>query len=195
MTSDHGVEKDSGAGDNEAQRSASRRARWRRVRNGAALALVAFSLVASVLAVRAERAVRRSSEGRVFALSEAPARPVVIVLGARVSPAGRPFAALEDWLLCALDLVRSGRAEYELVSGDYGRVNYDEAARVKAVLDTDVLRTKPRYWGERIPIGERRSDATHDARTAAQRASDDDARANSLHGETGRATRTAPSAG
>jgi hypothetical protein len=25
----------------------------------------------------------------------------------------------------------------------------------------------PRYWGERIPIGERGSDATHDARTAA----------------------------
>jgi SanA protein len=282
MKSDHGVETDSGAGGDEAQRSASRRARWRRVRNGAALALVAFSLVASVLAVRAERAVRRSSEGRVFALSEAPARPVVIVLGARVSPAGRPFAALEDRLLCALDLVRSGRAEYVLVSGDHGRVNYDEAnamrrflvergvpservymdhagfrtldtmararalysvreasictnrfhlarslwlarsfgidavgvdadrrvyparrfdatrewlARVKAVLDTDVLRTKPRYWGERIPIGERRSDATHDARTAAQRAIDDDARASPLRGERARGTRTAPSEG
>ncbi|MFO0562947.1 MAG: ElyC/SanA/YdcF family protein [Polyangiales bacterium] len=234
---------------------------WPRVRRAVALALALLAAFASVFAVRAERAVRRSSEGRVFARAEAPARRVVIVLGARVSPSGRPFAALEDRLLCALDLVRSGRAEYVLVSGDHGRANYDEAnamrrylvdrgvpservymdhagfrtldtmarasalfavreaaictnrfhlarslwlarsfgidavgvdadrrvyparrfdatrewfARVKAVFDTDVIRTAPRYWGERIPIGERGSDATHDARTAAGRARRDE---------------------
>lgn len=215
---------------------------------------LALAACAGVGASIAERAVRRNSVGRVFSVSDAPARRVVIVLGARVSADGAPYAVLEDRLRCALDLVRSGRAQYVLVSGDHGRREYDEVnamrrflvergvpservymdhagfrtldtmarareqfavsdaaicttrfhlarslwlasafgidavgvisdrrvyparrfdatrewfARVKAVLDTEVTGARPRFGGERIPIGERRSDSTHDRHTDA----------------------------
>jgi SanA protein len=221
----------------------------------AALAACALVLGGGAIAAhRAEQRVRVSSAGRVYSVEDAPAKPVVIVLGARVSQEGVPRAALEDRLACALDLYRSGRARDVLVSGDHGRAGYDEVnamrrwlvargvpsdhvymdhagfrtldtmararavfrvgeaavctqrfhlarslwlaraqsidavgvvadrrvyparrfdaarewmARVRAVLDTDVLRSEPRFGGPQIPIGAAPVERTHDRATGA----------------------------
>jgi SanA protein len=99
-----------------------------------AIAASAVALVASGgFAIYAEGLVR-SSAASTFSSADAPSRPVVIVLGARVSAAGEPSAALEDRLLCALDLVRAGRARDVLVSGDHGRREYDEVNAMRSWL-------------------------------------------------------------
>ncbi|MBL8679553.1 MAG: YdcF family protein [Myxococcales bacterium] len=76
----------------------------------------------------------QSSGTPTYSVANAPSRPVVIVLGARVYANGTPSAALEDRLHCALDLVRSGRARDVIVSGDHGRPDYDEVNAMRAWL-------------------------------------------------------------
>ena len=59
-------------------------------------------------------------------LADVPARPVAIVLGARVYDNGTPSGMLEDRLATALELYQAGRVKKILVSGDHGRTAYDE---------------------------------------------------------------------
>lgn len=97
---------------------------------------IAAAVVASVLFTGAMVADARvkASGAETFSVANAPSRPVVIVLGARVYANGNPSAALEDRLHCALDLVRSGRARDVIVSGDHGRRDYDEVNAMRAWL-------------------------------------------------------------
>jgi SanA protein len=59
-------------------------------------------------------------------LADVPARPVAIVLGARVYDNGTPSGMLEDRLQTALELYQAGRVKKIIVSGDHGRTAYDE---------------------------------------------------------------------
>ncbi len=71
--------------------------------------------------------IQRSTAGRIFTdVADVPPQPVAIVLGARVYRDGRPSHALEDRLAVARDLLRSGKVERILVSGDHGLHTYDE---------------------------------------------------------------------
>jgi SanA protein len=63
----------------------------------------------------------------------APA-PVAIVLGASVKADGTPSHALEDRLQQALDLHRAGQVSKVLLSGDHGRVGYDETNSMRRWL-------------------------------------------------------------
>lgn len=101
------------------------------------LALGALTVVATAALIGArqiEARVRRAGEGRVYSVANAPAKPVAIVLGARVTAAGDPYPILEHRLQCALDLYRSGRVRDVLVSGDHGRAHYDEVNAMRRWL-------------------------------------------------------------
>ncbi|WP_437292318.1 SanA/YdcF family protein [Sorangium sp. So ce406] len=68
------------------------------------------------------------------ALDAVPRGEVAIVPGALVWPNGTPSPALEDRLAAALDLYRAGKVRRILVSGDHGRVGYDEPNAMRAWL-------------------------------------------------------------
>jgi SanA protein len=67
-------------------------------------------------------------------VAEVPARPVAIVLGARVHPDGSPSTALADRLEGALELYRAGRVDAILVSGDARAREYDEPKAMRRWL-------------------------------------------------------------
>ncbi len=76
---------------------------------------------------------------RVAAPSEAPNAEVAIVLGAKVWPSGTPSNMLQDRLLTGIELYHQGKVGKLLLSGDHGRVSYDEVNAMRAfVLDRDV---------------------------------------------------------
>lgn len=76
---------------------------------------------------------------RVAGPSEAPTAEVAIILGAKVWPGGTPSNMLQDRLLTGIELYRQGRVEKLLLSGDHGRVSYDEVNAMRAfVLDRGV---------------------------------------------------------
>ena len=92
-----------------------------------AVLILLMALVAIWLRTRTKYA------GRVYASVAAavPPRPVAIVFGAGVSPAGEPSAVLEDRILTAVDLYRAGVVRKLLMSGDNSRTDYDEASAMK----------------------------------------------------------------
>jgi SanA protein len=93
------------------------------------VARLAGALAAGVVAlVVAANAVVLTVGGRgVYERGEVvPARPVAIVLGARVWRDGTPSDVLEDRLAVALDLYRAGRVRRILGPGDNGANRYDE---------------------------------------------------------------------
>ncbi len=55
----------------------------------------------------------------------------IIVLGAGVRPDGTPTWMLEDRILVGQELYEKGAAKKILVSGDHGRVDYDEVNTMK----------------------------------------------------------------
>ncbi len=58
----------------------------------------------------------------------------ILVLGAGVRDDGSPSHMLEDRLLRAYDLYEDGASEYLLLSGDHGRVGYDEVNTMMGYL-------------------------------------------------------------
>ncbi len=65
------------------------------------------------------------------ALSEG-AVDCIIVLGARVYEDGTPCTVLRDRLDTGIDLYRAGVSDRLLLSGDHGKVDYDEVTAMKA---------------------------------------------------------------
>jgi SanA protein len=57
-----------------------------------------------------------------------------LVLGAQVRPDGSPSAMLDDRVRAAAALYRDGRVDKVLVSGDHGRVGYDEVGTMRREL-------------------------------------------------------------
>ncbi|MFF2149115.1 vancomycin high temperature exclusion protein [Kitasatospora sp. NPDC058190] len=62
---------------------------------------------------------------RVGTVGSAPSAPVAVVFGAGLDQ-GKPSPYLEHRLTAALDLYREGKVQAILVTGDNGRVSYDE---------------------------------------------------------------------
>ncbi|MGA5821601.1 SanA/YdcF family protein [Kitasatospora sp. NPDC094028] len=62
---------------------------------------------------------------RVGTVESAPSAPVAVVFGAGLDQ-GRPSPYLEHRLVAALDLYREGKVQAILVTGDNGRIEYDE---------------------------------------------------------------------
>ncbi|MGJ3509040.1 SanA/YdcF family protein [Enemella sp. A6] len=77
---------------------------------------------------------QRSSEGRIFDASSAPARKVALVLGAEIYRNGSPSPFLKGRLDRALELYRDGKADVLLVSGDAGDGAYNEPRGMRAYL-------------------------------------------------------------
>jgi SanA protein len=97
----------------------------------AVLLLIILSFAAALFAVIT---VRSSAEHRVFYQVNVRTSQVAMVLGARVDALGVPAPALLDRLQCGLELYRTGKVEYVLVSGDHGRDGYDEVNAMHAWL-------------------------------------------------------------
>ncbi|WP_234434863.1 MULTISPECIES: SanA/YdcF family protein [Streptomyces] len=66
-----------------------------------------------------------SASDRVGTVESAPSAPVAVVFGAGLDQ-GRPTPYLEHRLVAAVDLYREGKVQAILVTGDNGRVEYDE---------------------------------------------------------------------
>jgi len=91
-----------------------------------AAALLALLVPAGLLVV-ANVVVARAAAPYTRPLAELPPCQVAIVLGAGVRADGTPSAVLEDRLRTGLELYQSGRVRKLLLSGDHGRITYDEA--------------------------------------------------------------------
>ena len=90
--------------------------------------LVAVANAVVLLQARGETA------GDVAALPHAQA---ALVLGAQVKPDGTPSDMLEDRIATAEELYRAGKVDKLLLSGDHGRVAYDEVGTMRRELLAD----------------------------------------------------------
>lgn len=71
--------------------------------------------------------VKRAGAARIYErVEDVPARPVAIVLGARVWSSGKPSHSLADRLQAALELYEAGKVDKILVTGDNGQAHYNE---------------------------------------------------------------------
>lgn len=76
----------------------------------------------------------KNADGLIHTLeATGPVRNTVIVPGALVWNK-QPSATLEDRLRCSLTLYRQGRADQILVSGDHGRIDYNEVGAMSQWL-------------------------------------------------------------
>ncbi|WP_437970706.1 ElyC/SanA/YdcF family protein [Sorangium sp. So ce260] len=97
------------------------------------MTLALLLLVGGAFLVHAHLLVRRSA--RIYRdVDVVPRGQVAIVPGALVWPDGTPSAVLEDRLAAALALYGAGKVQRILVSGDHGRVGYDEPNAMRAWL-------------------------------------------------------------
>lgn len=111
----------------------------RRPRKGVALAaaglvLVVLLAVGAVLGVDAW--VRTSTEDRVLTVEQAAGVPgvdCIIVLGCGVNPDGSPSDMLADRIARGVELYEQGAAPKLLMSGDHGKVDYNEVGKMKEV--------------------------------------------------------------
>ena len=75
-----------------------------------------------------------TTAGQILTPAEAANLPQVdciLVLGCGVNPDGRPSAMLADRLQRSVELYNAGAAPKLLMSGDHGRVDYDEVNVMK----------------------------------------------------------------
>jgi len=94
---------------------------------------LAVPLALAVLAVNVWILAATSSH-RHRSAADVPAAQAAIVLGALVRPDGRPSDMLADRLETALELYRARQVRKILVSGDHGRVAYDEVNAMRRWL-------------------------------------------------------------
>ncbi|MGV3719921.1 MAG: SanA/YdcF family protein [Actinomycetota bacterium] len=64
-------------------------------------------------------------------LADVPERPVAIVFGARVYESGAVSPVLDQRVRAAVDLYQAGKVRKLLMTGDNGRVEYDEVTAMK----------------------------------------------------------------
>ena len=102
--------------------------RWVRVGLGVLVGLVLLVGAGPYLWIRVATA------GKIHTVADAPATPVAIVLGAGLKTDGSPKLYLRIRLEDTLRLYQDGKIRAILVSGDHGRVDYDEVAAMTAWL-------------------------------------------------------------
>ena len=105
----------------------------RRLRIALLVIAVPVVLVAVANAVVLLQA-RGGTAGDVAALPHAQA---ALVLGAQVKPDGTPSDMLADRIATAEELYRAGKVDKLLLSGDHGRVAYDEVGTMRRELLAD----------------------------------------------------------
>src|SRR3989344_3009008 len=87
------------------------------------ISILAASLCAGVIL-----GVQIANLGQIHLPQNAPSKPVAIVLGASVKPDGTPSDALQDRILTAVDLYKSGKVGELFMTGDDGAFHADEVA-------------------------------------------------------------------
>jgi SanA protein len=97
-----------------------------------ALAVAAGLIAAALLVPNA--IVLLGGRGATDEVRAAPRAQAALVLGAQVYRDGRPSIMLADRVTAAEELYRAGRVDKLLLSGDHGRVEYDEVATMKRLL-------------------------------------------------------------
>ena len=95
--------------------------------------VIAAGLVAMVLLVP-NAIVLLGGRGATEEVDETPRAQAALVLGAQVYADGRPSIMLADRVTAAAELYEAGRVDKLLLSGDHGRVQYDEVATMKRIL-------------------------------------------------------------
>ncbi len=100
------------------------------------LLVICLGAVAAAVAVLgvANAIVLGAAHGDVVDVADAPRAEVALVLGAQVYRDGRLSAMLEDRVQTAAALYRAGRVRKVLLSGDHGRVGYDEVGAMRRRL-------------------------------------------------------------
>jgi len=93
------------------------------------LALLVLAVIAITVAIMISEHVRISARDHIYTTDTLPADGTydcILVLGCGVRPNGTPSPMLEDRLRRGITLYQEGIAPKILMSGDHGRVNYDE---------------------------------------------------------------------
>jgi SanA protein len=98
----------------------------------ALLALSALALSAALLLGTLRWWTDMRGRPHTYTPADVPARRVAIVFGAGVWPNGRLSAVLEDRVLTAVDLYRTGKVRKLLMTGDNRFVDYNEPAHMRA---------------------------------------------------------------
>jgi vancomycin permeability regulator SanA len=84
------------------------------------------------LAFAASRWVETAGSAGIYRqLADVPERPVAIVFGARVYESGAVSPVLDRRVRAAVDLYKAGKVRKLLMTGDNGRVEYDEVTAMK----------------------------------------------------------------
>jgi SanA protein len=79
--------------------------------------------------------IRHSAKAYTIAdINKVPSKYTCIVLGAHVGNDGTPSIVLADRLEAALNLYLQGKVKRFLLTGDHGRINYDEVNNMKRYL-------------------------------------------------------------
>jgi len=99
----------------------------RRVLAIGVLLLVALVAVPNAIVLLGGKGVTQSP-------AEVPRAQAALVLGAQVMPNGAPSSMLSDRITAAEELYKAGRVDKLLLSGDHGRVKYDEVNTMKRIL-------------------------------------------------------------
>jgi len=98
--------------------------------------LVASGLAMFIFFVSIYFYVERIGGQDMVSASEVPEVEAIVVLGAKVHPNGQPSGILIDRLDTALELYQQGKSKRFLLSGDNGRVDYDEVNGMKEYLES-----------------------------------------------------------
>jgi len=91
------------------------------------LAVVFLILLPLLITIVANALILTSARPYIKAFADLPHAQAAIVLGAGVRPDGSPSAMLEDRLTTGVALYKAGIVKKLILSGDHGRITYDEA--------------------------------------------------------------------
>jgi SanA protein len=100
-----------------------------------ALSIMVVAAAALAFVAWADRHVGQAAAGRVFAdVADLPHREVAVVLGTSKYANGRLNSFYAGRIRAAAELYKSGKVDGILVSGDNGRLDYNEPEQMKADL-------------------------------------------------------------
>lgn len=108
--------------------------KYKRLFRRTVVALLILGLFSAIAVFAIDSYVRNYGAPYILSAEEAPQADAVMVLGSLVYSGGHPSLILKDRLLTAFDVYQLQKAPKILVSGDHGRVEYDEVNAMKSYL-------------------------------------------------------------
>ncbi|MDF2961380.1 MAG: hypothetical protein K0S39_3115 [Paenibacillus sp.] len=99
------------------------------------LALILITAAPILLVFGVDARVKSEASKYIVSLEDAPQADAILVLGAKVHPDGRVSEILGDRLKVALELRDAGKSDKFIVSGDHGRIAYDEVNAMRGFLE------------------------------------------------------------